>query len=860
MIAWPGSVRSAAPVARSAPTGAPAPRDACAHCGEPIPPAASIGAASSAASADPHEATAAVHAPRFCCAGCRAVWSVLHQCGLEEYYRLRDAQSDDDRPAASPRPPDPSALRRRAEFDAPEFLARHATVIAPDRLRVELHLDGLRCGACVWLLEALPRLAPGVVEVRVDLGRSAIAIDWSPSRTTLSTVAGTVERLGYRLLPLSDRASRERDRDADRRWLVRLGVAGVLSVNAMGIAFALYGGLFHGMDPTMRAFLQWTAMGLAALSVAGPGRLFLRNALLAIRGRVPHMDLPISLALVAAVVGGVASTARGGDGVYAESVTMLVLLLLAGRFVQFRSQQRARHQVDLLATYIPGTARRLRAAPDLGAEPFECVPADALVPGDRILVPAGESAAADGVLLNEPNALDMQALTGESRPVAIHPGAPVWAGCRPMRGPMVMEVTVTGARTRAGRLMALVDEALSRRAPIVDFANRIAGWFLGAVVLLALVTMGLWWSAGPAVAMEHAVALLVVTCPCALGLATPLSVVSSIARAARRGILIKGGDLLERLASRGTIVLDKTGTLTEGCMRVVDSVGDPEALRLAAALERSSAHPLAASIAATVREPRSAEVHEVRETIGAGIRGRVDGREVAVGRLPFVAAEPGSEWLAREAAIAARGLTPVAVAVDGRMRAMLGIGDPIRAEARDTVHRLRRDGWRVVMASGDDPRIAAIVGAAVGIDAGEVHGGCTPEEKRELIARRDLPRPVLMIGDGVNDVVAMAAADVGISLGTGTRASLEVGDVCLARDGIGALPPLLAGAARWRRVVRINFGIGLGYNLVGAALAMTGLMNPLIAAVLMPLSGLMVTAIALRGPRFDRGSSGPAAD
>ncbi|MBM4113930.1 MAG: cation-translocating P-type ATPase [Phycisphaerae bacterium] len=660
----------------------------------------------------------------------------------------------------------------------------------------------------------------------------------------------------------------------------------------MGIAFALYGGFFDGMEARIRLFLQWVAMALGAASVFGPGRLFLSNAIASLRSRVPHMDLPITLALLAAIVGGFVSTLRGGGGVYAESVTMLVMLLLAGRFVQFRSQSRARHEVELLATLVPGVARRVRrgdgarparGAAELDAPAWDEVPVESLVAGDLVLVPTGDAACADGVLRGAPNSIDMQALTGESRPVELRDGERVWAGCRPLRSPMLIEVTAAGAATRAGQLMALVDAALARRARVVEFANRIAGWFLLAVVALAALTVALWWSEGPAVAIEHAVALLVVTCPCALGLATPLTMVASIAKAARAGILIKGGDLIERLAVPGTIVLDKTGTLTEGRMRMVEIDGDESALAWAAALERSSTHPIARAIVRAQAErsaTRSAErgprasaidrlepehaevagaaVESIQEHLGLGVRGDVDGVAVAVGRLEFVAREAAPSWERRARGLAERGLTPAAVSIDGRVRALLGVGDPIRADAAPTVRELRRRGWRVILASGDDAAIVRSCAEAIGVPPHDAFGECSPERKAELVRRCDWPRPLLMVGDGVNDVVAMASADAGISLGSGTRASLEVGDVCLARDGIGALPPLLRGAARSMRVVHANFSIGLVYNLVGAALAIGGWMNPLIAAILMPLSGLMVTAIAVRGPRFSNDARAPA--
>lgn len=801
----------------------------CAHCGEPCP--------SGAPSMESGE--------HFCCAGCRTVWGLIRGCGLGDYYRLRALDGVAGAPARDP-------TQRRMEFDAPLFLERQTEVIAPDRRRVTLGLEGLRCGACLWLIESLPRLLGGVIAVRVDAGRSTIEIDWDPTRRRLSEIAQFLERLGYGVLPLRDRREREDQRAADRVWLARIGVAAVISANTMGMAFALYGGHFHGMEPRTRAFLQWTALALAAISVFVPGRLFLRNAWCALRSRVPHMDVPISLALLAALAGGAWSTARGGDGVYAESLSMLVLLLLSGRFVQFRSQRRAREQVELIAALLPGAAKRRGAD---GA--IEEVPLEAIEPGDRVVVPVGEVAPADGCVVDDGAWVDLQALTGESRPIAIEAGERCWAGARALGRPIEIIVEAAGSASRMGRIRALVEQASTRRAPIVEFANRIAGWFLLAVLLLATLTFAIWVRIDPAAALEHTVAMLVVTCPCALGLATPLAMVSSLAKAARRGVLIKGGDVLERLGSIGTIVLDKTGTITEGSMRVACIEGDDalDALALAAALERCSAHPLGRALieyadeqAVTVHPACSAIV----EVPGRGIRGDVDGRRVVVGRMDFVVDRSSPQWQVRERALAERGLTPVAIAVDGRLRAIVGVGDPLRPEAPAVIADLRARGWRVVIASGDDPIIVQQVAGRVGIDSANVHGAQSPEQKLALVQslRREQSGPLLMVGDGINDVAAMAAADVGIALGTGTRASLEVGDACLARDGIGAIPMLLDGARRTGRVIRANFVLSVGYNIVGATLAMLGVMNPLIAAIIMPISSLTVTAVALRAPRF----------
>ena len=823
------------------------PSTECSHCGLSVPRGL----------IDPASET------QFCCAGCRAVWESLHACGLEAYYAMRQAEG-------AP-PPTPAESRSMAHLDGPEFLAKHARETGPGTQAIEMRLDGIRCGACLWLLESLPRLEPGLVSLRVNLGRSTARIEWRPESTSLSAIAQRLAALGYAVAPLGDPSRREAERRQDRAWLVRLGIAGAVAGNAMAIAFALYGGLFTGMDAAIKNFFHWTSVALAAVAVFGPGRLFLSNAWTAIRARAPHVDLPIAAALLAGLFGGAAATILGEGGVYAESVCMLVFLLLAGRFVQFRQQRRARHEVELLCALVPSTARRVVQSDAIGAEEsIETVATEALEIGDLVEAPAGEALPADGELVAADGTdeawLDLAILTGESKPVRVVAGAKVFAGARATDRAVRLRVVARGEATRAAGIARLVEEAASRRAPVVEFANRIGAWFLAAVLVAAAGTTLLWWSHGPAVALERAVALLVVTCPCALGLATPLAMTASLAKAARRGILVRGGDVLERLAKPGTIVLDKTGTLTHGRTEVVEvDFGDEpvdeegrEALRIAATLERSSIHPVGRAIAAA-SEP-AARASNVEEIVGQGIAGSVDGHAVIVGRASFLAARgvdgvDSRDWQRRAQRLAEAGSSPAWIAVDGVVRAIAAIGDPIRRESRELVAALRDRSWQVGLLSGDHAAIARAVGGAVGIEPKDCVGEATPESKAEAIASGRFAHPVVMVGDGVNDLAAMASADVGVAVREGAQAALATADVCLARPGLSPLVSLLDGARRSMRTIHVNFAVSLSYNLLGGALAVLGLVNPLVAAVIMPLSGLTVTAIALRMPRFEEARS-----
>lgn len=796
----------------------------CEHCGLPVPESASRDG---------------VHA--FCCAGCEAVWHALHSCGLGRYYELQRA--------AGERGNRPAPTASHSWLDHPEFAERHVEGLADGRARVELRVDGIRCGACLWLLEALPRLERGVLSVRVDLGRSAVAVEWMPGEVRLSSIAARVSALGYQVRPLGARASRDEWRAQDRRWLVDIGVAGAISGNVMAIAFGLYGAQFGSMDAPTRQFLQWASVPLAAVAVAWPGRIYLRNAWNALRTRTPHMDLPIALALLAGLLGGTAMTALGQPGVYLESVSMLVFLLLVGRFVQFRQQRKARHEIELLCALVPQTAFRVRAD---GSD--EEVPTEALRPGDLVRVPPGEALPADGTLACDEAHLDQQLLTGEARPVRVRRGEPVFAGFRSTATPVEVAVTAAGEATRAAGIAQMVEAAAGRRPPVVEFANRIAGWFLLAVLAVAALTGAAWWMIDPARAPGVVIAMLVVTCPCALGLATPLTMVASLGKAARAGILVRGGEVLERLAVPGTLVLDKTGTVTLGTMTVLRERGAPEAAALAAVLERGSMHPVGKAIAALGTGVGGAcRATAVREAAGRGIVGVVDGHRVACGSAGFLEDEgvvPDADRALDAAEMVREGMSPAFVAVDGRVRAVLGIGDPVRPDARALVDGLVARGWEVRLASGDLPELARHAAMAIGVSPAACEGACSPERKMEIVDSIDR-RPVVMVGDGVNDLPAMAAADVGIAVRQGAQATVARADVALTGGGLSQVAALVDGARRTMRTVHVNFAISTAYNAIGAVLAATGLINPLVAAILMPLSGLTVTAVALRMPRFE---------
>jgi len=802
---------------------------ACAHCGLDVPRGL-------IEPADPEQ---------FCCHGCRTAYGVIRSCGLDRYYRVREQAGAAGEPARG-------KGRRYDEFDDPVFAGLYCRPAGGGSLRtVDLFLEGVHCSACVWLVEKLPRVAPGVVESRLDVRRAMAHLTWDPARVDLSAVARALDTLGYPAHPAREASARALRRAEDRRALVRIGVAGACAGNVMLLAFALYAGAFDSIDGPYRQVFRWLSMAITLLSLAWPGRVFFTGALAAIRTRTMHLDLPIAIGLAAGAVSGIANTLRATGEIYFDSLSVLVLALLAGRWVQQRQQRWSADAVELLYSLTPSTARLVD-----GTTICE-VPIEAVSPGTTVEIRAGDSVPVDGTILRGESSIDQSLLTGESRPVPVRPGDNVTAGAVNLSGPLHVRVSTTGEATRVGRLMALVADSSRRRAPIVRLADRLAGAFLACMLSLALLTAGIWWFIDRSRAIDNAAALLIVTCPCALGLATPLALTVAIGRAARRAVLVKGADALQSLARPGVLFLDKTGTITHGTARLVRWVGDPGAKPLVRAIESSSSHPVARAMARSLAEEEPGVeatcARAVRETTGAGIEGIVGSSGVIVGSPAFVAARLGvvpEPFSLAALEFSASELTPVLVGVNGAVVAAAGLGDEVRSDARASVDSLRARGWEVRILSGDHPAIVNAVAASLGLERDQVHAGVTPEDKLTLVRAAAADGCAVMVGDGVNDAAALAAATVGIAVHGGAEASLAAADIYLNRPGLSPIVELIDASVRTMRVVHRNLAASLIYNAAAATLAITGTITPLIAALLMPASSLSVLALSFRSRTF----------
>ena len=709
--------------------------------------------------------------------------------------------------------------------------------------RIELAISGMTCATCATRIEKRLNKLDGVA-ASVNFASEHASVAFDAARVGVEELIGAVEAAGYgAALP---EAVTDGDPSRPYRW--RLVLAVVLSV-----PLAIFAWVSDSRPPGW----EWASLVLATPVVFYAGWPFHRAAVTNARHGVATMDTLISVGTLAAWVWSTVVLAAGmSTSVYFDTAGAITTLILLGRYLEARAKRRSGEAIRELLEL---GAKEARVLAD-GVEVL--VPVETLALGDRFVVRPGEKIATDGVVESGSSAVDQSMLTGESLPVDVGPGETVAGATVNTSGRLVVRATRVGASTALAQIARLVSEAQAGKAPVQRLADRVSAVFVPTILLVAAATFAGWWASGHSLvaSLIPAVAVLVVACPCALGLATPVATMVGTGRGAERGLLVRGGEALERIRDLRAVVVDKTGTLTLGHPQVVETValdgGDGTgALGLAASLEAGSEHPLARAVtdAATAARLALAAPSGVSVTPGGGITGTVAGAAVLVGSLRWLGSKGVDTGTgdAPAAQMAAQARTPVGVAVDGRLAAVLGVADPLRPDAAAGVARLRSLGLTVVLASGDARAVAAAVGAQVGAD--EVCAPLRPEDKAALVGElRQRLGQVAMVGDGINDAPALAAADVGIAVGGGTGVAMAAADITLVHGDVGAVADAIALARATRRIIWQNLGWAFGYNLVLIPLAALGVMPPIFAALAMAFSSVSVVSNALRLRRFGR--------
>ncbi|MDF1614403.1 heavy metal translocating P-type ATPase [Desulfurivibrio dismutans] len=841
---------------------------------------------------------------RFCCRGCLGAWLIITGAGLEDYYRKRSWQ-------------DAGGMAEvfAVEYDD-QLLARHVRV-GEEGDELAFLVEGIRCATCVWLIEKIVGQLDGVRTVRANYGSHRVFVVYDPTRLTPARLFAAVARLGYRPRVLT-RDNLHRAAEAESRdLLLRFGTAFFLAMQLMGYSFALYAGYFQGMTPLTRDVMQWMAALVTTPVVFYSGWPFLVGAWRSLRSNLPNMDLLVAMGVLAAYFYSIYATVVGAE-VYFETAAMIVTLILLGRLFEHNARRRAASGVDRLLHLTPDTAVRLEEG-----EWQVVVDSAELRPGDMILVRPGERFPVDGRIVDGHSEVDEAVVSGESRPLARGPGEAVLGGSINLTGTLRVEVAKTTAESFVARMAMLVEEAQSRQAPVQRLADRLAAAFVPLVLSLSLAALlfWLWQGLGLGPALLIAIAVLVVACPCALGLATPTAVLVAAGRAAGRGILYRGGDVLEESAKITHVAFDKTGTLTTGSPRVVAvrpylHAGTDEAtgaasrageglenrlLALAAAVESGSTHPLAEAIvteaesrgliyepggqgpptASCDRSPAVASektseqviqkqsglpavgaVSEISAVAGRGMIAAGSAGKVVVGNRDFLAQQgidvpPREEWTADRGGMlkagarqgqnsaAGEALTEVHLAEAGQYAGVILLQDTLRPDAPALVRELHARGLQVLMLSGDNPGVAARVAAEAGIE--KVYSAIDPAGKKAIIEElQHAGARVLMVGDGINDAPALAAARVGCALAGGTDIAVGAAGLVLTRNRLAELAGALALARRTMRIIRENLFWAFSYNMVTLPLAVAGLLAPVYAAAAMAASSVLVVANSLR--------------
>ena len=778
----------------------------------------------------------------FCCAGCRGIYRLIREEGLFAFYAARHWGE-----AGLPAPPD-------AAVEVEAF--RPALRALDDGLsELDVYVEGIRCASCVWLNERILSRTPGVRYARVNYATHRARIRFDPATTRLEAVLSRIRAAGYLPKPYGETEGQAAQRRETRDLLVRLGTAGFLSSQLMVFSIALYAGYFQGIESSTRRLLEWVALGLTLPVYFYAGEPFLRNTMRGFAHRRLNMDALIALGAGSALAYSAWQMWRGGE-VYFDTAAMIVTLVLVGRYVEAAAKGRASEAVARLAALQPREARRMEPGPD-GAPRARRVAVSELRPGDRVEVIPGERVPADGVVRGGSSEVDESLVTGESHPVRKEPGSAAIGGTVNLHGSFVLEVARTGAETVLAGIVRAVETAQSERPRIQAVADRVVGVFVPGILVAAAGTAAwhLFRGVPAATALMTGVSVLVIACPCALGLATPLAVLLATGVASARGLLVKGGDVFEAASRVGDVLLDKTGTVTRGrpALREVvplDGSTPEEALRLAAAVERLSEHSLGRAVAegaralpGTLPEARGFRAHP-----GRGVEAEVGGERVRVGSRPFlraasVAIEAGAEERAR--AFEEAGDTVAFLAVGERARALLVVSDLLRPEAEGVLAELRGLRLHPMLLSGDNRRTTAAVAARLGIS--EASGELTPLEKRERVASLQREgRRVLAVGDGVNDAPALTQADVGVAMSRGTDVTMESAAAVLVRDDLRLLPDLVALSRRTYRIIRQNLFWAFFYNVVAIPLAMAGALHPIVAAGAMAASSVFVVGNSLR--------------
>jgi len=767
------------------------------------------------------------------------VCSAIYDAGLEGFYERT--------PGNIKLTPPPDTPKDLALYDLDEVQSEFVDELSRER-EIHLLVEGIHCAACVWLIERALQQTPGVIAAQVNLAGKRLKVRWDNERIKLSAIISRLGQIGYAAVPYDPEVAEGKLKQQNRALLFRMAFAGFTMMNLLWISIALYSGAH---ESEFRQLFHWVGFALATPTLLYSGYPFLRNAWTGLKHLHLTMDLPIAIGASVTYLYSVYITLWQpllGE-VYYDTVVNFLFVILVGRYLEAISKRQAISSTQRLLDLQPRGATVLRDEEEL------LLPIRAIKIGDTVLVKPGDRIPVDGVIIDGRSTVDESMLSGEAVPVGKNRGDHAAAGTMNVDSALTIKVEGTLRNTSLGRIIHLVEEAQASKAPIQCVADRIVPWFVAITLALSGTTFIYWLSTDFELALMAATAVLIITCPCAFGLATPMAIASASGLGARHGILVKNGAVLETLSHIDHFVFDKTGTLTEGRMQIETVITDgshheDQLLALSAAVEKFSEHSIARAIVddAKLRCLLIPLAHNTESRPGLGIKGTVNNKNILIGTSAWLKqhhVKSNPDLQQQTSSYEARGTTCVHVAIDGIEAGLIAIADTLRPDAKMAIDALRAKNIRMTILSGDRQRVVD----AIAEQLGGLHtiAEVLPQDKDRVI--RELQQngaKVAMVGDGVNDAPALIRADVGIALGSGTEVSGESADIVLMSNELNKVLLATRLSQRTLRTIRQNISISITYNIIMVPLAMAALITPLVAAISMPISSLLVIGNAAR--------------
>lgn len=775
-----------------------------------------------------------------CCAGCQSVAQTIVDSGLENYYQHRTASASTAEESL------PDFIQQLAVYDEPELQKSFVANIGEHEHKAALILEGVTCPACVWMNEQHLKTLPGILEIQANFSTRRLHIRWDDSKIKLSDILKAIYEIGYKAHPFDPEQHQEVINNEKKLLLKRLGLAGVLGMQVMMLAIALYTGDFADSEEKYKRFFYWVSFLLTLPVVIFSARAFFDPAIRALKRGKFGMDVPVSIGIIIAFSASLKTTIMGTGEIYYDSVVMFTFFLLLARYLELIARKRATETLEDLIHLTPATALRLQDQTE------ELIPVARLKIGDRVLVKPGETIPADGHIITGCSSIDESLVSGESLPLTRREGDSVIGGSINVESPLQIIVDAIGQDSLLSKITTLMERTQMEKPSITKLADRAAAYFVPTILILAAFVGFYWWNQGNPHWFEIVLSMLVVTCPCALSLATPAAMTVATDTFMKLGVLVTRGHAIETLSRASHFIFDKTGTLTKGKLALthIETFADldqQQCLNIACTLESHSEHPIAKSILANAGEnTANIEVQNIINIPGAGLTGKIEGQMYSIGNPEHVKLNSNVSLTTEQLQeFQQQGASIILLAKQDQLLAAFILKDSLREDAEKMVATLQKKNKSVSLLSGDSLTAVSAIAAQLNIDT--FQAGLKPEDKLEQLKKHQETGEVLaMVGDGVNDAPILAGAQVSFAMGSGAQIARSNADLVLLNNQLPVITKAIDVAEKTVRIIKQNMLWAVAYNVLALPIAAAGYLQPWMAAIGMSLSSLLVVSNALR--------------